>query len=380
MRWHQPKRVPACALIWLAAVVAPAVILSATSPEPAATAVPRATLVPASYLAFTGGADSNSPVVWDRVRGRQTLFVLNSWGGQPSRSVGASLDELGPARAVTLLDPEPGGIWMEAVVTDADGTWYGYYHNEIEGLVCPGSGKVLPRIGAAKSLDRGRTWDDLGLVLEAPAGTERCATRNGYFVGGVGDFSAILDPDGTYVYVFFSQYPAAQAWQGVALARLPWADRDAPQGRIEVWQHGVWLPAATSPIIDEESGEIAGEHVTYPLGSPIYAVGASWHGAGTINAFWGPSVHWNTHLEHYVMLLNRAKHADDWEQEGIYIAFGRRLDAPQTWSAPERLLRGGQWYPQVVGLEAGEGTDKLADAEARFFQSGRSNYLIRFAR
>jgi hypothetical protein len=368
------------ALLLVAATLPPAVMLSAQSSDTAATSVPKATLVSAPVLTFPGGTDSNSPVIWDSVRGRQTLFVMNSWGGQPARSAGQDLTALGPARAVTLLDPEPGGIWMEAVIKDEDGTWYGYYHNEVEGLVCPGTSKVLPRVGAAKSLDRGRTWDDLGLILEAPKGTERCATRNRYFVGGVGDFSAMLDPEGHYVYLFVSQYPSAPQWQGVAVARLPWAERDAPAGRIEVWQHGVWLPAATADIVDEQSGEVVDQEVTYPMGSPVHGVAGSWHASGTIDAFWGPSVHWNTYLEQYVMLLNRAKEADDWAQEGLYISFGRRLDAPDTWSSPQRLLKGGQWYPQVVGLEEGVGTDKVADDEARFFVGGRSSHLIRFAR
>jgi hypothetical protein len=374
-----PRRAGRLVLMCLGAAIPLSVMLSAT-PSEEASFQPRAILIRAERLDFTASADSNSPAIWERARGRQTLFVMNSWGGQPARSRGPSLDELGPARAVTLFDPEPGGIWMEAVVRDVDGTWYGYYHNEVEAPSCPGSGKMLPRIGAAKSLDRGRTWDDLGLILQAPRGTEQCNTRNKYFVGGVGDFTAMLSPEEQYLYLFYSQYPAAREWQGVAVARLPWADRDAPEGRIEVWQHGVWIPAGAVPIIDDDTGDVAGEDWRYPPGSPVHGVGASWHGSGTIDAFWGPSVHWNTYLEHYVMLLNRAKEADAWEQEGIYISFGKRLQEPQTWSAPTRLLNGGRWYPQVIGLTDGAGTDKLAGQTARFFQGGRSEYLIRFAR
>jgi hypothetical protein len=43
-------------------------------------------------------------------------------------------------------------------------------------------------------------------------------------------------------------------------------------------------------------------------------------------------------------------------------------------------MDGGQWYPQVIGMEQGAGTDKFAGQEARFFMSGRSTYTIRFNR
>ena len=34
------------------------------------------------------------------------------------------------------------------------------------------------------------------------------------------------------------------------------------------------------------------------------------------DAFWGPAVHWNTHLQQYVMLLNRA-FDPRWAQEDL---------------------------------------------------------------
>ena len=76
------------------------------------------------------------------------------------------------------------------------------------------------------------------------------------------------------------------------------------------------------------------------------------------------------------MLLNRA-HDAEWHQEGIYVAFSPALSDPGAWSAPQRLLAGGSWYPQVVGLEPGIGTDKIAGERARLFVSGRSHYFIR---
>jgi len=63
----------------------------------------------------------------------------------------------------------------------------------------------------------------------------------------------------------------------------------------------------------------------------------------------------------------------------VYVSFGARLDDPRGWTTPQLLLTAGRWYPQVVGLEA-DGTDKRAGATARFFMSGSSSHLIRFAR
>ena len=50
----------------------------------------------------------------------------------------------------------------------------------------------------------------------------------------------------------------------------------------------------------------------------------AWHDADDrVDAFWGPAVHWNTALEQYVMLLNRAKD-ENYAQEGIYVSFAPR--------------------------------------------------------
>ena len=57
-----------------------------------------------------------------------------------------------------------------------------------------------------------------------------------------------------------------------------------------------------------------------------------------------------------------------------------KLENPASWSVPGKIMDGGQWYPQVIGVEPREGTDKLAGREARFFMSGQSKYVIRFFR
>ena len=104
------------------------------------------------------------------------------------------------------------------------------------------------------------------------------------------------------------------------------------------------------------------------------------HGRLAANdVFWGASIHWNTYLEQYVMLLNRAKD-DQFGQEGIYVSFAPTVSDPRAWSAPSKLLSGGEWYPQAIGLEAGISTDRLAGRRARFFMTGKSERMIEFER
>lgn len=343
---------------------------------------PTVTVVPTSTIRLSGAADSNSPAIWELVFGRPTLYVLTSVNGQTRRASGSDVSRLGPAVPVTL-DPHPrDGVWMEAIVTDTNGTWYGYYHNEIAANdLCRGTNKVLPRIGAARSTNRGRTWENLGIILEAPLGTHDCGTPNRYFVGGVGDFSVMLDPDSRDLYIFFTEYLRQPQMQGVAVARLAWANRDAPVGAVAVWRDGVWLPPRRI-LQPDPNGGAPRLRFFYWAGTPIYPALDSWHDNNpVVDAFWGPSVHWNTHLQQYVMLLNRARDPQ-WRQEGIYAAFAPRLDDPHLWSAPRKLVivNDGSWYPQVMGLEAQSGTDKAAGEWARLFIGGESRYLLRFVK
>jgi len=155
--------------------------------------------------------------------------------------------------------------------------------------------------------------------------------------------------------------------QGVAVAGMPGRDRDQPRDKVFKWHRGRW----TEPGI--------GGHVT-----PIFPAMIDWHRADA-DAFWGPSIHWNTHLNVWVMLLNRAKDKD-WAQEGIYISFNRSLSDPAGWTKPVKILDAGEleksrWYPQVVGTDAAKReTDKLAGKTARLFVAGLSKWEIIFLR
>lgn len=360
-------------LIWVAILIA-VIGAPATAQQPP-TAVPpsAARLVPAPTVRLTGDVDSSSPVIWDQADGSPLLFVLTSTGGQPSRASGEGLTTLGDPQLVQLEPLPLGGVWMEAVIPDINGTWYGFYHNELTAEVCGDVGKAFARIGAARSEDQGATWTNLGIILEAPVDTFACDTSNTFFVGGVGDFTALLDADRRDLYIYFSQYGRDASQQGVAVARLPWADTDDPVGKVTVWNDGVWLPP---DAVENDNGEVSW---VYPPATPILPSNRPWHTGDLVDEFWGPSIHWNDWLEQYVMVVNRARD-DTFEQEGIYVSFNTRLDAPAGWSTPVKIFNGGGWYPEVVGLDASRGTDRWAGRTARFFMSGWSDYLIEFLR
>ena len=355
-------------------------IVPTAFPEAQVGGKPRATLTAAPPLLLPGNVDSNSPLVWDIEDGQRRLFAMTSHSGVPSIASGTALDRLGAPTEISLL-PHPGyGVWMEAVVSDDVETWYGFYHNEWPASRCGRDDRFVPRIGAARSTDRGRSWQDLGFVIQAAQSTTACGSTNGYLIGGVGDLSVMLDANKQFLYIFYSQYQQQRESQGVAVARMLWADRDRPAGKVELWRGSIWEPnAGQRELLPGLPGAMRRRlEWTYPAATPLVATTEAWHDDdGKVNAFWGPSVHWNTALEQYVMLLNRAKD-ENYGMEGIYVSFSPTLDNPATWSAPQKLLNGGKWYPQVVGSTPGTGTDKLAGASARFFMSGRSDWLIHF--
>src|SRR5438093_7910407 len=195
---------------------------------------PHATLIPAAEISLPGPADSNSPFVWS-LDGSQ-VQVFTSIDGQVQQASGPTAFTVGTPTAVAWVLPPPGGSWMESVVRDQD-VLYGYYHSEVTSPDCDNNGRVRPRIGAARSTDEGRTWEDLGVILESSE-LSLCDTPNQYDDGGVGDFSVILDADRTYLYVLYSSYGPSLASQGVSIARMAWADRDEPEGALAVWQSG----------------------------------------------------------------------------------------------------------------------------------------------
>ena len=306
-----------------------------------------------------GDIDCSSPAHWDG----DTMYMFYSTG-HPFRSSGPDLFHMSRPSQRVSFDNEKGwtmgGRWIESTHMADDGKLYMWYHNEP-----PLSDRTAPRIGEMVSRDNGLAWRDLGIVLEAPAGSNNMESANKYFVGGNGDFFVIADNKKEYLYFFISTYHKDRTEQGVAVARMRYKDRDAPKGRVFKWYKGVW----NEPGIEG--------HVT-----PIFPVAIDWHRPDA-DAFWGPSVHWNTYLNAWVMLLNRTKDKD-WTQEGIYVSFNANLADPNGWTQPVKILDANElekskWYPQVVGLDTVKReTDKLAGRNARLFVAGVSKWEIVF--
>jgi hypothetical protein len=359
-------------ITWVRTLSSAAIAALLVATAAAQSRVPSARLVSASRLNLPGEIDSSNPAVWALDNGLQRLFVISSWGGVPIRSIGASIESLRRDQPVGFASHPGHGVWMEAIVPDDAGAWYGYYHHERPADLCGRPDRQLPRIGAMRSDDNGATWTDLGILIDAPAGSEACDSSNRFVLGGVGDVTAALDRNHQDVYLYFSQYSRARESQGVAVARLAWADRDAPAGKVTIWNNGAWLPATTDP--DRDIGW------SYPPGSPLVPSSQPFHdGSARNDVFWGPSIHWNTYLEQYVMLINRAKD-EVFGEEGIYVSFSPTIADPRSWSAPKKILNGGEWYPQAIGTETGSGTDRTAGRRARFFMMGKSTRMIEFTR
>lgn len=309
----------------------------------------------AEGLFFPGVADSNSPIHWSGGK----MYAYNS-DGLPIRSEGADIESLRYARATYLLNATINPWWIEATYKDDDGTLYGWYHHEIYSFCDTIEDRYVgvPVIGAVVSYDNGRVFYDLGFVL-ADGNEPKCEAKNGYFAGGHGDFSVILDREKKYFYFFFSSYGGPQTEQGVAVARMAFDDRGQPVDRVWKYLDGEWA----SPGL-------------YGRLTPIFTVRTPWDSEFT-DAYWGPSVHYNRELGEFVMLVNHACCVPGWPPEGIYISFNGKLDNPKGWGEPEKIINGGGWYPMVVGEEAGD-TDKEAGARARFFMGSDSFWELTF--
>src|SRR5207247_10750632 len=72
------------------------------------------------------------------------------------------------------------------------------------------------------SKDGGHSFDDLGIILTS-GDSPNCNAGNGYFAGGHGDFTVVVDPWRFYFYFYFTNYGGSS--QGIAGARLPFSDR-----------------------------------------------------------------------------------------------------------------------------------------------------------
>ena len=321
-------------------------------------------LVPAPAMRMpTATVDGNSPAFRSE---DGSLHVYTSTGARPARMSGAGIDELTEDLKSPSVEPRDRyPIWIEGVWRDEDGTVYGWYHHEPGAQSICGNRKLTaPKIGALVSDDGGVTFTDLGLILTS-GDQPNCSAENGFFAGGHGDFSVILDRGKHYFYFLFTNYGGSAHQQGVAIARMAFADRANPAGAVHKYYVGEWSEPGLGGMV-----------------TPVFPATTAWDRANA-DSFWGAAVHWNTELETYVAVMNRACCKPNWPQEGIYIAFNPDLAHPEGFTHPAKLIDDSEigfapgYYPQIFGLGEGE-TDSLAGGEARLFIKGFSKWRLVF--
>ena len=307
---------------------------------------------PAEPIEFPVVIDSNSPTFW-----RDGKLHLYSSAGEPMlHTFGANFQHLS-TEPVILNRRDHLPMWIESVWQDSDGAVYAWYHYERIGL-CPNTNLNVPEIGALVSFDGGKSFNDFGIVLASGEFTN-CHSQNGYFANGHGDFSVILDRQNEFFYFFFGAYGGDLSGQGVAIARMPFANRYNPVGSVQKYYQDAWM----------EPG--VGGRVT-----PIFRASVGWHEANT-DSFWGPSIHWNTYLRRYVVLMSRSCCAPRWPQEGVYITMTENLADPGGWTEPKQIIEYGDWYPWVMAME-GEQPNSEAGQQVRLFVRGVSDREIIF--
>ncbi len=334
---------------------------------------PRVILTKAPLI-LMHGVDSNSPVHWDG----KTLYLFNSADGHQYVSSGPDIAHIGYRTLVHLGDTDDRlYIWIEATWRAEDGTLYGAYHYEPDAL-CSSNNHLptAPKIAWIRSRDNGKTWDDLGFIIDANPSAINCNSASPWDAGGTGDFSFVPDRKNQYVYFYGTSYDPRFAEQGVVVARMAFADRNNPSGKVMKWYQGNWsqpgLWGRVTPIFPAQ------KDYTHP----------------DAEMFWGPAIHWNSYLHMYVMLLNRAIDPE-LATGGIYISFNRHIGDPNRWSKPTLILdRAGiqkvmagvnlsptkmanGWYPEVIGEGPGE-TDTLVGKTGRLFLAGVSRLQITF--
>jgi hypothetical protein len=116
--------------VWFAVLVLAAT--TAVQAQDAAVPAPvnrlEVTWLPAPTLRFPNPTDSNSPAIWD---GGQ-FYLFNSFGGQPRRAVGTSVEDSvdtdPDGLSASYTNPGMAGRWLEAVIRDdTSGRLYGWY-------------------------------------------------------------------------------------------------------------------------------------------------------------------------------------------------------------------------------------------------------------
>lgn len=233
------------------------------------------------------------------------------WAGSTSyRTTGGTLKTMTLDPAAPVLAPGPGrdngGAWLYAVIPRSSTHLIGFYHAEDHEWKTGRSaeGVAWKSVARCVSSDGGATWKKSGSIITS---FHRKPDRPAW--GGCGDHAVVFDPATRRWFCFFQEH------------FLSLAISDDLEGRPGTWKK--WHRGAFSePGLGGKSSPIPGL-TRFPGGNP--------------------SVHFNTHLQCWVMV---------WHSWTGHLIWAHSSDL-RHWSKPAVLLkaRGRErfWYPTIIG-------------------------------
>ena len=229
--------------------------------------------------------------------------------------------------------------WLEATYKASDGRLYGWYHEEPVD-VCSNRTTcrrrpTVPRIGAMSSDDEGSAGAISGPSWRPRAGLAGARRPTTSSPPASRRFLRDSRPEGrSTCYFVFSSYGPAPDQQGIGLARISRGDSTRRWGSLAL-----------------RGAMRAGGAGTGGRGAMLIPA-MTRLASGPTQRVWGPTVHWNTYLNRYVFLLNRASNAR-WSQVGAYAAFAGNLDEPLPGPSPRSSATAGTGTFQAIGTDAG---------------------------
>ena len=211
-----------------------------------------------------------------------------------------------------------GGSWLMSVYRQDGDNFIGFYHAEDHWYPHTSNDIAWKSIGVTYSNDEGKTWETGERIITSATPKPGTPTW-----GGSGDMCVVWDHKNDRWLAYYQEHNIFMAMSTDPLGRP-----------------GTWKKYFNGEFTEDGLG---GQQT--PLPDFLSAPGGN------------PAVHWNTHLEKWVMIWH------GWDPANIYISTsedGIRWDPPQT--AISSDIGGRAWYPTIIGV-----TDVESGQEARIY-------------
>ena len=210
-----------------------------------------------------------------------------------------------------------GGSWLMSVSREENDNFIGFYHAEDHWYPREGNTIAWKSLGVTYSTDKGKTWSEGEQIITSPNDKPAAPAW-----GGSGDCCVIWDHINNR---WLCYYQENSMYMAISVD---------PKGAPGTWKK-YYNGAFTEP-------GLGGNETPVPGLSP----GAN------------PSVHWNTHLEKWVMV---------WHSWGNTGRINLSVSADGiSWSTPQIIVEseigGRAWYPTIIGI-----TDVEAGQNARIY-------------